>query len=189
MRQTLTEKILEVLIDGAATSLYLFAAIVASPYGASQKQMERKFWELQERGGSRNRPKDFSKQRNNFYSLLSQLKKDELIESKNRKWGITFLGKEKHKTILKGFPPGQYEKEKDSNLKIFIFDIPEKEKYKRKWLRGRLSELGFKMLQKSVWAGRVKVPKEFIEDLRDLKLLQYIEIFAVTKSGSLRKID
>jgi len=37
MRPTLTEKILEFLIDGAAASLYLFAAIIESGYGASQK--------------------------------------------------------------------------------------------------------------------------------------------------------
>ena len=189
MRRTSTERIFEFLMDGAATSLYLFTAIVASPYGASQKQMERKFWELQERGSGKIRAEDFARRRNNFYSLLSHLKKDGLLESKNGKWSITSPGKGKYKSILKRLPLAQYKKEQDPNLKIVIFDIPEKERYKRDWLRGRLLGMNFKMLQKSVWAGKVKLPKEFIEDLRDLKLIRYVEIFAVTKSGSLRNLS
>ncbi|MBI2635441.1 MAG: CRISPR-associated endonuclease Cas2, partial [Parcubacteria group bacterium] len=73
-------------------------------------------------------------------------------------------------------------------LKVVIFDIPEKQKHKREWLRGQLQDLGFKMIQKSVWMGKRKFPKEFLEDIRDLKLLAYVEIFSVTKTGSMRPL-
>ena len=34
-----------------------------------------------------------------------------------------------------------------------------------------LSDLDFKMLQRSVWVGKSKLPEEFLEDLRFLKLI------------------
>jgi len=39
----------------------------------------------------------------------------------------------------------------DSKWRIILFDIPEKTKLKRETLRGKLKELGFTMIQKSVW--------------------------------------
>ncbi|MBI2595069.1 MAG: hypothetical protein HYW38_02330 [Candidatus Colwellbacteria bacterium] len=187
-KESLTKKILEILVGLTETSFYLFVAIVESGYGASQKQMERKFWELQERGLSKKHPDDFLKRRNNFYSMLSQLKKDGLIQQKNGKWSTTALGRKKHQSMLDRLPIKKYESKPDLTLKIIIFDIPEKEKHKRDWLRSRLKGMGFKKLQKSVWVGKFKLPEDFLEDLRDAKLIEYVEIFAVTKSGSLRPI-
>ena len=184
----LTKRVLEHLMDATGDSLYLFAAIIDSGYGASRKKIERRSWELRRHGPSISSKKGFRQQRDNFYSLLYHLQKDGLIERRRGKWSITARGEKKHKTILNRLPLRKYQKKKDTSLKIVIFDIPEKEKKKRNWLRYRLVELDFKMLQKSVWTGRVKLPEEFINDLRDLHLLQYIEIFTVTKSGSLRQL-
>ncbi len=45
------------------------------------------------------------------------------------------------------------------------------------------------MAQKSVWIGKTKVPQKFLNDLDDLDISDYVEIFTVNKSGSLRKLD
>ncbi len=193
-KETLTQKILEHLIEAAATTGYLFAAIAVSGYGASQKQIERKMWEMREGGRIKNKSdlQKFKKRQQSFYSLIHKLQKEGLIKKgANRKWVINPLGRKKYRNFLKQLIAKNYpkQKDKDSDLKIIIFDIPERERWKRDWLRQQLQLLDFKMVQKSVWAAKVKLPNEFMRDLRDLRLLHHVEIFAVTKTGSLRFLD
>ena len=71
---------------------------------------------------------------------------------------------------------------------IFAFDVPEKEKRKRGWLRTVLRRLDFTMIQKSVWVGKSKIPQEFLEDIYRFKMVDFVEIFEVSKTGSLRHI-
>ena len=187
----LTKRILEHLIDASADIVYLSAAVVASPYGASRKQIERKMWELREGAGrSRSDSARIKRKQQSFYSTLYRLQRQGFIKkTKDRKLLVTVLGKEKYKKILKHLPIRSYKPERDDSLKVIIFDIPEKEKYKRDWLRDQLQDLGFKMLQKSVWIGKRKLPSKFIEDIRDLKLLPYVEIFSVIKAGSVSTVE
>jgi len=81
-----------------------------------------------------------------------------------------------------------YSAAKNNNFVIIAFDVPEKEKRKRQWLRGVLKRLGFAMLQRSVWAGKVRIPKGFIDDLARLQMAEFVEIFEITKRGSLRHV-
>ncbi len=189
-RGELTKRILEHLMNASSDMLYLFAAIVVSPYGASRGQIERKMEELRE--GSTKSKADLEKIRQkqrNFYNIVYQLRRDGFIKkTEKRKLLITVLGKEKYKKILNRLPKRYHKPQADTSLKVVIFDIPEKEKYKREWLRDQLRELGFKMLQKSVWIGRKKLPREFIEDIRNIKLLPHVEIFAITKTGSIQPV-
>ena len=71
---------------------------------------------------------------------------------------------------------------------VISFDIPEKERRKRDWLRFALKQLNFHMIQKSVWWGKTKIPKEFIDCLKELKIIDYVEIFRVIKSASSGRI-
>ncbi len=68
---------------------------------------------------------------------------------------------------------------------LIVFDIPQHISQKREWLRREIESFGFMMLQKSVWIGNVILPKKFLEDLRDLKLISYVHIFSVQKTGTL----
>jgi len=88
-------------------------------------------------------------------------------------------------TIL---PNNKYKSQSNDTLKIVIFDIPEREREKRDWLRIALKNLNFNMVQKSVWIGKAKLPKEFVQDLNRMNIFTYVEIFAVTKAGSLRSL-
>ncbi len=187
-RGELTKRILEHLMDASSDIVYLFAAIVASPYGASRKQIEKKMWELRgENSKSKANLEKMKQRQQNFYSMIYKLQREGFIKkTKDRKLLVTVLGKEKYKKILNRLPRRHYKIQRDNSLKVIIFDIPEKEKYKRFWLRDQLREMGFKMLQKSVWIGRRKLPSKFMEDIRDLKLLPYVEIFSVIKTGSVQ---
>ena len=128
-----------------------------------------------------------------FYNILGYLQKEGLVrkskEEKNSFWSITEKGKKKLKLIneliaLK-LPSKSYKKENENNLKIIIFDIPEEDSRKRKWLRNNLIALGFSKLQKSVWAGKNKLPEDFISDIKDINIFQYIEIFSVNRTGTI----
>src|SRR3989344_2266184 len=99
---------------------------------------------------------------------------------------FTNCGREKRKE--KSLPESKYPIQEKDELKIIIFDIPEAEKRKRAWLRSVLRNLEFTMIQKSVWSGKTKLPQEFISQMHKLNLLSYVEIFTISKTGSLKKL-
>ena len=189
MSSGITTKVLEKLSEGAMVSAAIFIGIMELGYGASyskmQKNIDKALEELQKTEGI----SEFQRKKHNFHLILSKLKREGLVQKKENKWFITSAGKEKLSKLLKRLPRHKYSKEADSTVKIIIFDIPEKEQRKRAWLRRRLQELGFKILQKSVWMGKVKLPEEFLEDLREYEVFPYVDIFAVTKSGSVRVVS
>ena len=131
-----------------------------------------------------------AEERQRFYSMIWKLQKQGLVEKKTGHWQITKKGHEWRAMIFgrwkTALPKIKYEKESANELKLVIFDIPEKERRKRVWLRSALRRIGFRQLQKSVWIGKVKIPEAFMNDLRKMDLLAYIEILAITKTGTLR---
>ena len=126
-------------------------------------------------------------------NAIYSLRKDDLISKADTgKISVTAKGKRLLSKIKKEvIPAGKYIKDKsvppDKCLKIIIFDIPEKERQKRDWLRSTIKNLGFKQLQQSVWAGNNPIPEDFIEDLGGLNLLDFVEIFSVNKKGTIEK--
>lgn len=118
-------------------------------------------------------------------SMLTRLQRDGLVERNGSKkqsvWGITAMGK----NFLKKQLTRSSNPKSDGVLRLVIFDIPEKDKSKRYWLRRELIGLNYKILQKSVWIGTVPLPEEFIQDLKVLGLEKHIHIFSVNKAGTL----
>jgi len=134
------------------------------------------------------------RERQNFYNLVNYLVRQGLVEKResgNKNFlCLTANGKERlfrHKDVKEGvrFKIRDYGVRKDEKLKIIMFDVPEVESRKRKWLRDSLKQMGFKMAQKSVWVGRVSIPVDFLEDLRDLDILPYVDIFIAEKLGTI----
>lgn len=127
-----------------------------------------------------------------IHERLSQLKKDGLIfeqDSKNRKiLRLTSKGIEKLSLmkILPGVP--LYECQKSDQFVIVAFDVPEKERWKRGWLRSALKNMGLRFLQQSLWIGKIKLPTNFLDDLEKLRLSNCVEIFAVTKTGTIKQL-
>ena len=138
-------------------------------------------------------PAELKKERDKkFYNLMHRLRKDCLITKKKSSWAITKKGKQKldglkeRKEVF--IPKKKYLIKEGRELNIIIFDIPEEQRRKRDWLRETLIQLGFSKLQQSVWISKNKLPEELLKDLRTFRMLEYVEIFSITKTGTIRHI-
>lgn len=137
---------------------------------------------------------DIKKQRleNSFYYLLKKgLIK---IERKNKQVYISLTNDGE---ILAGKYQinGLYikpQKKWDGRWRVIIFDIPEEMRIKREALRGRLKELGFYYLQKSVWICPYPCWRE-IKLLRDffrlsMENILVLEVLKIENNKFLREI-
>lgn len=167
--------------------------IFSLPYGTS---LSRMYYLIEKRQVERDYDKINDRTKRRFQDFLYHLKKDGLVVQ-DRKDGKIFLKiTQKGKAILKrlrqqsaeDLPLSKYDIEEEKALKIIIFDIPERQRRKRRWLREALRNIKFTMLQKSVWAGKTKLPQRFLEDLDAMDISRYVEIFAISKTGSLRQL-
>jgi len=195
-----TLKLLELVKEMSLDMADLMDAFISSGYGASLDKIQRKAAD----GSFRNRFDNISKEEkkkvnDRFYSMVSRLEKDGLMErSKKDKSsffkitnkGIDKIGflKNKKKRMIET-PSCDYDSKKSNRVTIVMFDVPEKQRTKRRWLRSALSKMEFEMIQKSVWMGKVVIPREFLDDMRMLDMTDYIEIFEITKTGSLKQIN
>ena len=188
--KSLSGKILELVGGGVLTTLDVITAILESGHGASYSRMDIRLNQIKT-GRANAEVRRHEQQR--FYNTLSYLRRDGLIaKNEGGMWQITKNGRKKLLEIIEmrktriAKSSSRYLKKPCENYNLVIFDIPEDVKVKRDWLREVLINLGFKMLQKSVWIGRVVVPREFIKDLSELKILNYVHIFSVEKEGTIR---
>ena len=185
-------KILEFIKNFVTAADELFF-IFTVPYGTSFHGAECLLRKYREGRAKR----EFSAiERQRFADLLYRLRKDGLVESTKKNGKNLFNLTQKGKEILEklrakkdnALPDVKYKSQTDNVLKIVIFDIPESERRKRVWLCSALKNLEFTMLQKSVWIGKFKLPEEFMNNLKELGLLSYVEIFAISKTGSLMQL-
>ncbi len=105
---------------------------------------------------------------------------------------LTKRGREKLKNLISRFkkelPQKEYKTEQSKDLVIVSFDIPERDRYKRDWLRDVLHNLSLKLYHQSLWMGNIVVPEELIRDLVHQRLDRNVAIFTVGKQGTIRKI-
>ncbi|MEK7496135.1 MAG: CRISPR-associated endonuclease Cas2 [Patescibacteria group bacterium] len=197
MKGEIILKILEVIESMVVGTADLLDVILSSSYGASYGKLDYKLSKRKRERESKTAERELKKQeKQKYYNLLFYLKKAGLVEEKHkdRKKFFILTKKGKNKLILlknknnEKLPKNFYEKEKNSKFTIVIFDIPEIERRKRDWLRMVLKNLDLKMIQKSVWMGKVKIPKEFLDDLFKLKLIDFVEVFEISKTGSLERL-
>ena len=185
-------KILETLEQSVQTigdMLFIFSL----PYGTSLNKGLKFLSRRQEERESRQIDRE---EKLRFYDLLYRLRKDGLIENINKEnkksLRITKKGAEKLENLrlrkINDSPQKVYKIENENTFKIIVFDIPEKHRKKRGWIREVLKNLKFKMLQKSVWIGKTKLPEEFMHNLKNFDLLPYVEIFEISKTGSLKQL-
>lgn len=121
-----------------------------------------------------------------FYTTFARLKRNGYVIKKNNEWAITRKGKDYFKKKVDfllpshSHPhsslPGKSEEKKNKKI-IIAFDVPEKYRRKRDWLRSELMLLDFIPIQKSVWFGPAPLPQKFIENLDSLKILDYLKFF------------
>lgn len=186
-------KILEYIErSGHALSDVFF--VFTLPYGTSRGRIEYLLRRKHHQELLANDPR-IRENRRRFKYVLYYLRKEGFIqEGEKNKQTIARLTRSGREMLQKlrrrkeTASSAKYPIEKDNVLKIVIFDIPEEDRRKRYWLRSALRNLEFQMLQKSVWTGKMKLPKEFLDDLERMRLLSHVEVFAVSKKGTLQKI-
>lgn len=190
MRGKILLKALELLYDGAVSQADFFLAVLNAGYGASMNKID---YEYRKRQGiyetKKFHKKDLEASERRLRVFISKMKHDGLINESDKKFSISQKGKEKLSKLQDNLPDRHYQKNNNhSNQIIVSFDIPEKFRRKRDWLREVLKNLGFQMIHQSVWMGKGVIPKDFIVDLENLKILKHVEIFEINKTGSLKKI-
>ncbi len=118
---------------------------------------------------------------------ISRLKKQGLItEDKDREFRLTIKGEEMV-TYIKD-RHSILEKPWDKKIRVVVFDIPEKEKRLRQWLRAELGLLAFKPLQKSVYIGKYPIPEDLYQDLIKNDIFNNVHIFTVNKADKQKKL-
>ncbi|MEW6617220.1 MAG: CRISPR-associated endonuclease Cas2 [Patescibacteria group bacterium] len=190
MRGDITKAILKKIGETAVDMVDLFDVYLEAGYGASYGKIQ---YLLEKKEKNRLIRKKENERWGQYRKFISYLEQDGLLErevvNKKTHFILTEKGKKKiKKEVLEKNLPNKhnYEKKKSEKYIIVIFDVPEVEKRKRKWLRETLQYLGFSMAQKSVWVGNIKLPEEFIKDIFELGLGEYVDIFEAVKSGTLR---
>lgn len=121
-----------------------------------------------------------------LYVTMARLQQRGLVEKKKKIWGITRKGREYLEEKLSFRLPSHSLSRKPSRRReknmIIAFDIPEKDRRKRAWLRAELVLLGFVPIQKSVWFGPTPLPREFIRNAGDLNILRHLKFFEVKEA-------
>ncbi|MCX6713519.1 MAG: hypothetical protein NTV48_00210 [Candidatus Vogelbacteria bacterium] len=129
------------------------------------------------------RKKELAAKEKSFRTLLSNLKKRGLVTNKDGIWEITSMGQKKNNNVSSLPKQNRYPKIPESERKMIIaFDIPDLHKTERYWLRVALINLGFVMIQKSVWFGPAPLPHEFIKDLKTKNIHECFKFFEVKDS-------
>jgi len=108
-----------------------------------------------------------------LYTSFQRLKNKGLVKKNNDHWELTTSGQIYISNKLPQFEDTIKQKEKI----LILFDIPEKERSKRKWLRKQLSIFNYKKIQGSVWLGPGPLPKGFISFLKKEGMYKYILFF------------
>ncbi len=190
-------RILELLKESTLDGSSLLEAFLSAGYGASVGRIKY-LAGVKNSKRQKNRAlfEEFVRERQRFHNLVSYLKSDgiisETITDDKKLYRIVEKGKKKLAALLASkqnyVPLSQYPKIDGKTFTIITFDIPEKEKKKRNWFRATLLQLGYKTIQRSVLLGKTKIPQSLIDDLRRLKMIEYVEIFEITKTGSLRHL-
>lgn len=121
-----------------------------------------------------------------FAVILSQLKSEGLVEKIGRRgkwhWRLTPQGRAVLRVRGDGQPPRP-----DGRRRLVCFDIPERDRAKRRWLRAELLACGYRLLQKSVWIGEAPLPPAFVAELDVLELRGQVHVLGIESAGSLRE--
>ena len=109
---------------------------------------------------------------------VSRLKKQGLIaQGENKKIHLTANGKEMILYVKDRY--SVLEKPWDGKIRIVIFDVAEKQRRSREWLRIELLLLQFKQLQKSVYVGKYPISDELYKDIIKNEIFKDVFVFTV----------
>lgn len=109
-------------------------------------------------------------------TILWRLQKKGLVKKEQGRYQLTSQGL----NIVKAFRENEQSKGVwDGRWRIVMFDIPEKKRDDRNWLRWQLISLDYKPVQKSVFIGRHPLEEKFYEEIVFKELKNYIRLMTV----------
>ena len=192
-KRNYTEIILDVLQDGAEEGVDLLKTMLTTR-SESYKRARTSLYHGRLPEPFKNRWSEIYARGLRLRNLISKLKHDGLIERHDQGgrvlWKITARGKERNarqKSRAANFSLTNQPKKSDRAI-IVSYDIPENLRRERLWLREVLTLLEFNTVHKSVLVGGAKLSRGFLKELSLRGIIDYVEIFEVTKSGTLEKI-
>jgi DNA-binding transcriptional regulator PaaX len=115
-------------------------------------------------------PDDTSKKK--VYDTVFRLTSQGLVEFQNDRYSISEDGAILIHTI---------DKKRDGVWKIIIFDIPETKRQVRNVLRSKLTSLGFKKWQNSIWISPFTLAPEIEDELNQLAKHFFIRLMKTTE--------
>ena len=186
MKGEIIYKILSSLESGVFDYIDFSNAFLKAGYGATSGKIRYEFSKIQ----NKRIDAQFNKQKTrNFQRYLSKLKSEGLILKNNSKQiYLSEKGKNKLNKFQNSFSLNKdlYKKKTGERVVVVSYDIPVAFNKERNILRDMLQMLGFHLIHKSVWIGKVALPERFIADLNRLGIIDYVEILEVTKNGTLK---
>lgn len=140
-------------------------------------------------GMDRRRPRAAAK--HNLSNTLHRLKQQGLVSSSgphtNTRWKLTHKGKKFLAKIYADEKDPYDLAPEDGIVRIVAFDIPEKIRGKRDWLREQLFACGYRLLQRSVFTGTRPLPDAFIRRVDEMRIGQYLHIASLNQTGTISK--
>ena len=191
-KRTKGSVVLGILKEGALTTAEIFTNALLAPFRISYRGVPALLHnkEISLRNVLTTL-KENRKERRRFYGLLVNLKRDGLIvathDAKEVGWSLSQKGI-RELAKLQQQPEIRYPKHTSQSVIVISYDIPEKYRVTRGWLRSILKLLDFKMLHQSVWIGKTEIPESLLTDLRERKISTFVHIFTVGKEGSLTQM-
>lgn len=129
----------------------------------------------------------------NLYSTTHRLKKQGLITKTSDTFRLTKKGEKEAFFAHLDAQAAMHQPNRawDGHWRIVIFDVPEKKRKYRDYLRSMLKTLEFKELQKSIWVTPYQIPK-FLEELlweeRIKNFTRFITIKEIDYDKDLRRL-
>lgn len=109
---------------------------------------------------------------NSLRTVVWRLKQKGLLRQKNGSLSVTNSGQE-------AIDQTNTKKNWDGKWRMVFFDIPEKEKAKRNWLRKRLNEQNFRIIQKSVFVGKYPLGQDIFERIHEMGLSKNVRMITI----------
>ena|SRR3972149_558981 len=116
--------------------------------------------------------------KNNSFVILNRLQNKGLVEKKDDKYILTFLGLKYFKRIKQKNSDREIKKW-DGRWRVVMFDIPEKLRKERNWLRHQLYGLEYQLIQKSVFLGKWPLTEDFFNEITERRLNNFIRLITV----------
>jgi len=125
--------------------------------------------------------------KNTIRKNLERLVKQGMVRKKNDAFFLSEEAKKLFEHI--GLRRKAMSKKWDGKYRLIIFDIPEKKKDGRVWLRGELYLLGYVQLQKSVFIGKYPLIEDVIREVQKRRIDGFVNYLIVDKVHDCSKIE